>query len=81
MTEQVVADGDLGDVLVVQGLASAAQHFHRSFRERHVESLQLPAGLGCYVSWLKSAGIIYKYVDIGERLTYMHGKSGYILRL
>ena len=45
VAEQVLADGDLGDVLVMEGLAGAAQHFHRSFGERHVESLQLPAGL------------------------------------
>jgi hypothetical protein len=45
VAEEVVADRDLGDLAVVQGLSHAAQDLHRRIRERHVEPLQLSSGL------------------------------------
>ena len=45
VAQEVVAYGGFRDLRVMQGLVRAAQDFHRRFRERHVEPLQLPSGL------------------------------------
>ena len=45
VAEQVLADSLLCNLAVMQGFSRAPQHLDGRFGERHVEPLQLPAGL------------------------------------